>query len=100
MGKRDRAGSRGKEGGFIVLFSLSTVCLFIYDISSMTGDMARPQGEGAARGTLVTVTQPSCCGSLADYETIAPLPLTPRESAGVKVWLKEGYHQIARKVGP
>lgn len=38
-GKRDRAGSRGKGGGgFIVLFP-SPLSLFIYDISSMTGDM-------------------------------------------------------------
>ncbi len=90
-GKRDRAGSKG-EGGFIVLF-LSPLSLFIYDISSMTRDMARPQGERAACNTLVMVTpkaeQAECCGFLADRKTIAPLPVTLRESAALKFgWMR------------
>lgn len=103
MWRRDRAGSRGK-GNSLFSFSLSPLSLFIYDISSMTRDMVWPQGERATYNTLVTVTPKAdsvkCCGSLTDHKTIAPLPITLRESAGLKFGLNEGYHRISRKVEP
>lgn len=45
-----------KERGDSLCSFLSPLSLFIYDISSMTGDVAWPQGERAAQSTLVTVT--------------------------------------------
>lgn len=93
-GEERQSWEQGK-GGFIVLF-LSPLSLFIYDTSGMTRATVRPQGQCAACSTLVTVTTKAdlteCFGSLADHKTIAPLPITPRESAGSKFWVNEGLH--------
>ena len=77
-----------KGGIHCSLFSLHCLSLFMTS-PAWPGTWRDPRGERAAHSALVTVTQAECCGSLSDYKTMAPLPITLRESAGWKFgWMR------------
>lgn len=85
-----------RKGGFIVLFSLSTVSLYLWHLQHDRGRGVTPGRtcgpQNAGDGDLA-----ECCGSLADYKTIAPLPITLRESAGWKFgWMRAITRSHAR----
>ena len=89
-----------KERGDSLFSFLSPLSLFIYDISSMTGDVAWPQGrtcgpQRAGDG------DPSWVLWLSFWlQDNGPAAHHSEGVSWVKVWLNESYHRIARKVGP
>jgi len=92
MGRGDCAGTTVNGGGVHCSPSIS-LSLFIYDTSSMTGNTQWPQGQCSTHITLLTVSSKGRSypelGLSGWSQDNSPLPITLRESAGLKFgWMR------------